>query len=462
MKPVRWIALSAAFCAALALGIFDRRTAAEDNLWLTDFKAAQAKAKQENKYLLVDFTGSDWCVWCKKLHKEVFDKEPFKAAAPKQFVLVELDFPQAKKLSDELTKQNKDLAEKYKVEGFPTVLLLDVDGQVIARSGYAKGGPEKYVKHLAEFSEIYKNVVALKGKLDKAEGLDRAKILDQIVEDYKKLENESDEVAGWCKEIIALDLDNRAGLKVKYEFEQSVTQARKLAESGKADAAARVLDAALAHKGVPGEMRQDGYMVKFEMAMRKHAFDDALAALKSAKEAAPESDSVEAIDDTLSHIRKIAEAKTAAAKLEPELEKSNGLDRAKLLDKLVEAKEKLAEFDPEAREQVAKWTKEIITVDADGKAGLKKKYEFKEALQGAMELIGHGKLDEAGAAVDKALETAGTTGEDVQAGFFIKAQVSMAKGNKAEGVESLKKALKAAPDSEAAASIKEMLADMDS
>ena len=106
----------------LALGLFARRGSAAEDLWQTDFKAAQAQAKKEKKFLLVDFTGSDWCGWCIKLHNEVFDKEAFKSEAPKQFVLVELDFPHQKKQSDELKKQNKELSEKYNIEGFPTVL----------------------------------------------------------------------------------------------------------------------------------------------------------------------------------------------------------------------------------------------------------------------------------------------------------------------------------------------------
>ena len=114
---------------------------AAEGLWGTDFKAAQAQAKAEKKYLLVDFTGSDWCGWCIKLHNEVFDKDVFKAEAPKQFVLVELDFPHEKEQTDELKKQNKELSEKYHVEGFPTVLMMDHEGQVIAGPAIGKAVP---------------------------------------------------------------------------------------------------------------------------------------------------------------------------------------------------------------------------------------------------------------------------------------------------------------------------------
>ena len=166
MKSVRLpvFVTVAALCVALALGAFARRGSAAEGLWQTDFKAAQAKAKQEKKYLLVDFTGSDWCGWCIKLHNEVFDKEPFKAEAPKQFVLVELDFPHEKEQSDELKKQNKELSEKYNIEGFPTVLLLDAEGQVIARTGYREGGPEDYLKQLAEFPKIYRERAGPEGQ----------------------------------------------------------------------------------------------------------------------------------------------------------------------------------------------------------------------------------------------------------------------------------------------------------
>jgi thioredoxin-related protein len=451
----------AALGAALALGAFARMGSAAEGLWETDFKAAQAKAKNEKKYLLVDFTGSDWCGWCIKLHNEVFDKEPFKTDAPKQFVLVELDFPHQKEQSDELKKQNKELSEKYEVEGFPTVLLLDAEGQVIARTGYQEGGPEAYLKHVAGFSTIYQNVVALKGKLDKAQGIERAKLLDEIVEGYQKLGNEAKEVAAWCKEIIALDPDNKAGLKVKYEFPLALKDAQELLQTGKSAEAKAAVDAALALKGIPGEMRQNGYLLKVQIAFMEKKFVDAVAALKLAKEAAPESPLAKRIEAGIQQFSKVAEAQEAANKLEAGLDKVTGLDRAKLLDKLIDVKQKLAQFDPEARGNIEAWTKEIITLDADGKAGLKKKYQFKAALADAAELLQAHKTDEANVALDKALETAGASGDDVQAAQFLKARICLTEHNNAQGAKHLKLALDAAPDSEMAPYIKKLLAQFD-
>ena len=125
-------------------------TASADETWMTDFNAALAKAKAEKKPLLVDFTGSDWCGWCIKLDKEVFSKDAFKTFANTELVLVEIDFPNRKKQSKALKAQNKELAKKYGIRGFPTILLFSPDGEVIGKTGYQAGGPEAYVKHLRE------------------------------------------------------------------------------------------------------------------------------------------------------------------------------------------------------------------------------------------------------------------------------------------------------------------------
>ena len=77
--------------------------------WLTDLPKAQAQAKEEKKMVLLDFTGSDWCGWCIKLHNEVFSKPEFAEYARKNLVLVEVDFPRKKKLGAEQKKANEAL-----------------------------------------------------------------------------------------------------------------------------------------------------------------------------------------------------------------------------------------------------------------------------------------------------------------------------------------------------------------
>ena len=124
-------------------------SAAEDDAtWTTDFAAAKKAAAEKNLPILADFSGSDWCGWCIRLDKEVFSKKEFKDYAKKDLVLFLADFPSKKAQPEALKKQNKALSEKYGVRGFPTVLLLDAKGKVLAKTGYRKGGPAAYVKHI--------------------------------------------------------------------------------------------------------------------------------------------------------------------------------------------------------------------------------------------------------------------------------------------------------------------------
>ena len=115
--------------------------------WETNYNAALEQAAKENKMVLLDFTGSDWCGWCIKLKKDTFSKPEFQKFAQESLVLVELDFPRNKAQSAELKKQNQELAEKFGIEGFPTLVLLDPQGKEAARNvGYLQGGPEVFVK----------------------------------------------------------------------------------------------------------------------------------------------------------------------------------------------------------------------------------------------------------------------------------------------------------------------------
>ena len=121
---------------------------AEDLQWMTDLPKAQAQAKSEKKLVMLDFTGSDWCGWCIKLHNEVFSKPEFSEYAKKNLVLVEVDFPQRKQQSAQLKKANTALQEKYKIEGYPTIIVLDGEGKQVGRLGYQPGGPEAFIAAL--------------------------------------------------------------------------------------------------------------------------------------------------------------------------------------------------------------------------------------------------------------------------------------------------------------------------
>ena len=122
--------------------------------WLTDFTKAAALAKTQNKPVLLDFTGSDWCGWCIKMKKETLDAAQFKKYAEQNLILVEVDFPNSKPQTEKVKKQNEELKTQYQVEGFPTFVLLDKDGHKLGeQTGYVPGGPEAFIAWVSSLTK---------------------------------------------------------------------------------------------------------------------------------------------------------------------------------------------------------------------------------------------------------------------------------------------------------------------
>jgi thioredoxin-related protein len=116
--------------------------------WLTDYEKAKQQAKGSHKLLLLDFTGSDWCGWCIRLHREVFSKPEFQDYAKKNLVLVEVDFPRAKEQTQNVRLQNQNLAQQYNIEGFPTIVVLNEEGKQVGILGYMQGGAAVFISEL--------------------------------------------------------------------------------------------------------------------------------------------------------------------------------------------------------------------------------------------------------------------------------------------------------------------------
>jgi protein disulfide-isomerase len=118
--------------------------------WLTSYDDALKAAQETKRPILMNFSGSDWCSWCIKLSNEVFTQDAFSKYAKDNLVLLNLDFPKRTAQSAEMKAANEKLAQTYKIEGFPTVVLLDSNGKEIDRLGYQPGGATPYVKRLQE------------------------------------------------------------------------------------------------------------------------------------------------------------------------------------------------------------------------------------------------------------------------------------------------------------------------
>ncbi len=120
--------------------------------WITNMNDAKQIARKEDKLILLNFSGSDWCIPCIKLHKEVFESEAFSTYAANHLILINADFPRQKKnkISKEQEISNDLLAEKYNPQGnFPFTVLLNAEGSVIkVWDGFYKNGAESFVKEL--------------------------------------------------------------------------------------------------------------------------------------------------------------------------------------------------------------------------------------------------------------------------------------------------------------------------
>lgn len=136
------------FLAACAVFTLAGSLAFSAEGWGDNYEKAVAQAKAEKKLLVLDFTGSDWCGWCIKLHKEVFSQPEFKEYAAKNLVLLEVDFPQTKQLAAEVKAQNDKLQGKYKIQGYPTIIVLDAQEKKVGQLGYQPGGPKAFTAEL--------------------------------------------------------------------------------------------------------------------------------------------------------------------------------------------------------------------------------------------------------------------------------------------------------------------------
>jgi len=120
-------------------------------VWHDNLEDGVQSAKSEGKRILLYFSGSDWCGWCKKLNSEVFLQQEFAEYSYYYLSLVRIDFPKRKYQSDEVKEYNNRLAQKFGVSSYPTIILLNKSGMILGRTGYREGGAGTYIKHLKSF-----------------------------------------------------------------------------------------------------------------------------------------------------------------------------------------------------------------------------------------------------------------------------------------------------------------------
>jgi len=292
--------------------------------WTDDFAAAKKQAAAENKDLLIDFTGSDWCGWCVKLDKEVFSHEPFKAGVKDKFVLVELDYPKkpenVAKLSDEIKAQNEDLKDKYSIQGYPTILLCDAEGKPFAKTGYQAGGPEKYVTHLDELRAKKDLRDKSFAEAAKSEGPAKAGILIAAL-DAMALEDAA--VAKFYPDVVdqikAADPIDETGfgkkLAAKVKFAGFQSELNGFTVKQDMAGALAFVEKSVASGDFEGETKQQIIVTQAMFLSRLQKFDDAIKVLEDAKAAAPESKMAGMLDGFKARLEA---AKTKAAATDSE------------------------------------------------------------------------------------------------------------------------------------------------
>jgi thiol:disulfide interchange protein len=115
-------------------------------LWETDLGAAMEQAKARKCHILVLYTGSDWCPWCKKMDAEVYSQPEFARYSHEKFVLLKLDYLRHTPQSDAARTQNTEMQQRYNVHGFPDVVIVDTNGNALTRiDGYQEGGPDHFI-----------------------------------------------------------------------------------------------------------------------------------------------------------------------------------------------------------------------------------------------------------------------------------------------------------------------------
>lgn len=222
------IILSTPIAAALPAPMALPATAAQAE-WLTDFEAAKRKAAAEHKPILVDFTGSDWCGYCIRMKRDVFDTPEFGAYASEHFVLLEVNLPKDPAFDREQLKRNHRLCDLFDVSAFPTVLVLSSRGHVAG--GFVGGKPD-----LASLQKALAAGISNAQRLEEAYRLSGEEQVRALTALYRSLPGRLQSSARSLRDdIIAQDVGGISGLAAELTAEQQMADFRRRVEAAGPD-----------------------------------------------------------------------------------------------------------------------------------------------------------------------------------------------------------------------------------
>lgn len=391
--------------------------------WQIDFETARAKAARKKKLLLVAYVGDyNRPAWDKKLREEVFDQESFQKAASNRFVLVEIGGPPK---TPERMMQLDHFMEEHGIGDFPAAVIMDSAGGVVAKVAYRPGDAESFVKHLGKLAETWDLVLRWQRESDKLQGFDRIKLLGQLIKAYDELGSQPKESAACCREIISLDPANKSGLKANCEFRLAMIEFRGLIQNKDVAEAVTVLRKADQIKGL---------------------HDTEKIAIRNLR----------------AEYEPIVEALETYTVLCFKANKAKGLARAKTLDQLIETYRRLDRFASKAQPapDIDGWSREIVSLDASDRTGLKKKYVFRLDISDAWRCYRENRLDDGQLACDRAMAIPGLMPEQRQEALSVKGDLYSVQKNNAKALEYYQKALDAMPQGPRARQLKEAVSQL--
>lgn len=263
--------------------------------WLTDLDAAKKQAAEENKMIFMEFTGSDWCPPCMALKKSVLSTPEFMNEAKKNFVLVEFDFPRNKEQDPELKKKNQAEAEKYNIEGFPTIVFADAQGRPIK---VAVGGRDKD-SFMKEMNEAVKQGAELSTALKKAESAQGEAKIEALGAALKMVPSEYAEsfYSGVEDELAKLDVNDKSGIKAaralagkqEQQDQELVKFLSTTAGEKTPEAVSAMIVEYIKKDDLLPETRQKAVFYLSQVMLQDGNFDEAIIKMDEAEKLAPES-----------------------------------------------------------------------------------------------------------------------------------------------------------------------------
>lgn len=231
--------------------------------WQTNYEEAVRLSKSSSKPIILFFTGSDWCGWCKKLDQEALHTQEFADAVGDKFIFVLLDFPLNSTLPQEITTQNKRLQKQFGIEGFPTLVILDSQQNKIGSAGYRAGGGKAYAQFLQKIVEDNK---AYQGKM---QGLEKQQFSGAELKQLYKQANDTGRS-------VDADKITLAGIESDKQHYFLIERYRSLAAEGKlqSDEAVEIKQRLLSAD--PTNAKQTYYqvaLVDFEVSCKKSQED---------------------------------------------------------------------------------------------------------------------------------------------------------------------------------------------